>query len=162
VVDAETTRKSPKIPSHFFYKFAIEARTFMTTDTDGPSSAHPTAWEQEIFAVLESVGNTSANVLTEIKNVIHTSDSMTAGLTTTSVISILGFFESENERTAVLVDYVHASTGESTSITTATLKRALAKSGVLDGTIDFLSSQRNKSGLSAVLVKLTRDMKLID
>jgi hypothetical protein len=89
--------------------FAIEARTFMTSDTDGPSSAHPTALGQEMFAVLESVGNTSANVLTEIKNVIQTLDLMTAGLTTTSIISVLGFYKSVNERTAVLVDYMKRS-----------------------------------------------------
>jgi hypothetical protein len=33
---------------------------------------------------------------------------------------------------------------------------------VFDDVLDFLSSQRDKAGLSPVLVKLTRDMKVLD
>jgi hypothetical protein len=141
-----------------FDKFAIKARS-LTTTTD----PQPSLLEKDMFAVLESVANTSASVLSEIANVIQTSDTVTAGLATTSILSILGYFERGTlQTTAALVDHINALTGASTSSTSTVSQGDSANIGVFDDVLDFLSSQRDKSGLSPVLVKLTGDMKVID
>jgi hypothetical protein len=147
-----------QISALHFDKFAIKARSFATTTAPQPSPL-----EKDMFAVLESVANTSASVLSEIANVIQTSDTVTAGLVTTSIISVLGYFELGTlQTTAALVDHIHALTGESTSSTSTVSQGDSANVGVFDDVLDFLSSQRDKSGLSPVLVKLTGDMKVID
>jgi hypothetical protein len=70
------------------------------------------------------------------------------------LISILGFFERVNERTAdVLVIYMNALTGGSANGTSSMSQDVSAESGVLDDVLGFLSSRRDKSGVSAVLVK---------
>jgi hypothetical protein len=82
---------------------------------------------------------------------------------TTSIISVLGYFERGTlQTTADLVDHINVLTGESTSSTSAVSQGDSANIGVFDDVLDFLSSQRDKSGLSPVLVKLTGDMKVID
>jgi hypothetical protein len=113
-----------KSASHFD-KFATKARTLTTTTDPQPSPLE----QRHFFELLESVTNTSASVLSEIANVIQTADTVTAGLLTTSIVSILGCFERVNVRTtAVLIDNVSTVMRESTNSTAATSQGALVRS----------------------------------